>query len=127
VIDKQTELRIAKLPRGSCYAAAMLMLENTDLPIETCRLCHGVARLTVPPYCEFGHAWVEVEDGGTFIFDGRFPTTWVPKSVYFAVGQIRLENVKRYTLSEARKMVLETEHYGPWDTVVASAAHRKGK
>ena len=64
---------------------------------------------------EYGHAWIEV---GDMVFDqsnGR--DMKVPKDMYYRIGQVSTEKGKmyRYTEQEARKKMLDSGHYGPWD------------
>lgn len=38
----------------------------------------------------------------------------VPAVLYYQLGRIDPEYVKRYTVTEMNKMLLQTQHYGPW-------------
>ncbi|MEO2157784.1 MAG: hypothetical protein ABGX31_00440, partial [bacterium] len=67
----------------------------------------------------FGHAWVE--KGGNVIDKSNGRDMQLPAVVYYAVGQIDyLDNVVKYPWSEARKKILDYEHWGPWDLETSS-------
>ena len=63
----------------------------------------------------FGHAWIEIGDEVIDKANGK--NIRMPKDVYYAVGNIKDKPGKlfKYTWSEARRKMLEHEHYGPWD------------
>lgn len=100
---------------GNCYQnAANLLLERTD-----CTLVHGYPRLTSDDEHRgklFGHAWLECEiDGIPWVIDGvhGFEKP-IFKSLYYHIGQIEESLCTRYTFAEACKLMLQHEHYGPW-------------
>ena len=98
---------------GDCYEAAAKLLEAH-------RGCPGIALAhgTVTGQgriagVRYGHAWVEVGDVVLDPSNGRFVVARKP--AYYAVGQIT-EPVARYTFAEAARRMVETGHYGPWET-----------
>ena len=67
----------------------------------------------------FGHAWVL--EGNTVIDQSNGGDLRMPKAVYYATGKIdEIGNVHEYTIEKARKRMVETEVYGPWDLVTKS-------
>jgi hypothetical protein len=94
---------------GDCYeAAAKYVLEHLDTI-----LVHGQPYLLRNPYTQFGHAWVETEQGMVIdVANGQ--RVELPISVYYALGLIDPEACDRYPHQEVRRWILETEHWGPW-------------
>ncbi len=39
----------------------------------------------------------------------------LPKQLYYMLGNIKEENVRRYTKDEYQSKLLETNNWGPWD------------
>ena len=110
------------LARGNCYQAAWIWLD--EIRPANAVLCHGIATRTQPPHERMGHAWVEVQVSGyQFCVDSLFPGTAIFQGRYYAIGNIDPKDVRRYTLDEARKLMLERGNYGPWDEVIMAAAH----
>lgn len=119
--------RVESIPAGYCYRKAFLMASGSALNCtDRLHLCHAIVVQTRYPFQPMGHAFCSVvsEDGKTvFVYDGRFPRTPILRERYYAVGQIREDSVKRYTWFEAKHLFRETGLYGPWDEVIAAAAH----
>ena len=64
----------------------------------------------------FSHAWVE--DGETVYDHSNGRRLEIPKSLYYAIGRIRMDErgaYFRYTFEQMRKKMLSSGHYGPWD------------
>lgn len=104
---------------GDCYVvAAHFMVDLPDAERSRYRLCHGTPLGRGPINgLRFGHAWVERTDGDhvTVIDRSNGSDLELPQSLYYAIGAIDPEEVKRYTAHEAILFMLETEHYGPWE------------
>lgn len=106
---------------GNCYADCMVLLEAVYHK-HGGTLCHGYPRLAaacgaVPAGTPYGHAWLEVPLDGLpwpVCVDHMHPTTPVPMPTFYTAGRIDPAWVRRYTLAEARRAMLEHEHYGPW-------------
>jgi hypothetical protein len=117
------------MERGNCYLNSLAMIAMMDVRGHTLHLCHGVAVLTRPPYVEFGHAWIEATptgDGPALVFDHQSPLHPILRDAYYEIGQVRPDTVVRYTRKEAREMADRRGTPGPWDAVVAAAAHADG-
>jgi len=121
---------------GDCYEAALDTARDllTDNAADTVFICHG--RPTGQGPIEgvvHGHAWVEVEQRVEIPDDApdEFKTlaghvvVWVhdrsngkdlvyPAALYYNVGRIDPDQVRRYTAAEAFKLMLRHEHWGPW-------------
>jgi hypothetical protein len=113
--------------KGLCYPNSFqILMEVSEMPREfpNAKLCHGVAVLSREPYCEFGHAWIEVEvRGEIFVIDHLYPDHPVSRNVYYQVGKVREHTVRRYTLNDARILSTKKNPFGPWCPVIAAAAH----
>ena len=102
---------------GDCYeVAARLVAFGGNVP-EGAVLCHGTATGQGPiEGVEFGHAWVEYLHpilGLPMVIDKSNGNDWHGlAAVYYEAGECR--DVIRYTADEARRMMVEHEHYGPW-------------
>jgi hypothetical protein len=98
---------------GDCYELAfgqVLALHFSAEPM----LVHGRPTLTRPPFCQYGHAWVEV---GDLVLDPSGKA--IPKALYYAVGKIDPALCVRYTAQQALKCSWKHKHYGPWEGVDA--------
>jgi hypothetical protein len=103
---------------GDCYQSAvdtaMLMdrrLHNTT----SIRVVHGMvdgqASLTGT---RFDHAWVEV--GDALVYDNsNGKDLVVPMQTYYAIGNIKEEELVRYSVDQTRSKLIQHKHYGPWD------------
>ncbi len=96
--------------KGDCYEVAGNAVFEDALPARR-QIVHGTVsgqgHLTG---VRFGHAWVEVDDTVFDLSNGR--AIIMPRDEYYALGEI--SNPRRYTVAEARKLMLAHEHYGPW-------------
>lgn len=105
----------AHLPAdGDCYENAILYLIANKR--EGLVLVHGRPTLQCPPFCQFGHAWVE---DGAWCIDAASGEL-IPKLVYYGVGRIDPALCFSYTREFALKMALKFKHYGPWEGVDAA-------
>lgn len=108
---------LARFPAtpGYCYRdSARLVVEGW---IDGGVLCHGVPRLTraaggSPAGTRFGHAWVELNG---MVYDHNHLTRPYPRDLYYRIGQINPNDVRRYTMTEVYAKALTTGHWGPWD------------
>lgn len=107
-------VRTPDLPAtGDCYRVALQML--WVLPGWV--LVHGRPTMTREPFCQYGHAWVEDPDRRTVIDPQGYV---VAREIYYEAGSIDPELSFVYTAAEARKKLVEFEHYGPWEGVDAA-------
>jgi hypothetical protein len=102
---------------GDCYYAAGEYI--LDVAQEGAILIHGRPTLQCEPFITFGHAWVEWDEkivNGTirFAYDVARDIK-MPISLYYALGKINPEDNFEYTREEARRMILEYGHWGPWE------------
>ncbi|MEI6035676.1 MAG: hypothetical protein WCS65_15535 [Verrucomicrobiae bacterium] len=70
----------------------------------------------------YGHAWAEIGDAVVDPSNGRI--VCARKDAYYALGKIT-GGVVRYSPEEARRMMLETLHYGPWPEYQHPTGHAK--
>lgn len=106
-------------PRGDCYRqAAELVLDQDRWGKGGPRLylVHGEPTLQRPPFCRYGHAWVEyTDDQGNVIV--RDPTAGVemPAVLYYALGNIDASATRAYEADEITRWIMQTRHWGPWE------------
>ena len=103
---------------GDCYeAAGKYMMDNCMFGSCKLVLVHG--EVMGQGHLEgvtYGHAWVL--NGDTVIDVSNGGKLQLPKSAYYAIGQIdNIGNTIEYTWKEARKKIVNYEHWGPWDLV----------
>ena len=105
------------LTQGDCYEAAGKFMMDSCLigPECTYILVHGeVAGQGPLEGITYGHGWVL--DGDMVIDRSNGRNLEVPKALYYAVGGIAdIGNYHTYTWEEARKLILQYKHWGPWD------------
>jgi hypothetical protein len=68
----------------------------------------------------YGHAWVEDD---VYVYDfSNGKNLMLLKEVYYYLGKINQDKPKlyKYSFLEARKKMLETGDYGPWDLITES-------
>ena len=82
---------------------------------DNLRLVHGEVTGQGPlEGVNYGHAWVE--DGNTVIDVSNGKNVRIPKSVYYAVGNIKNNgNIHVYKPKEFRQKMMQSKHWGPWD------------
>jgi hypothetical protein len=104
------------MKRGNCFHASADFLTTKCLFDKHAQtqfiLVHGYPTLTVPPYIEYLHAWIEI--GDEKVLDAEHGS-WAPKDLFYAVGNIDPERCRRYTYAEMRRKINEHGHWGPWD------------
>lgn len=109
---------------GDCFeVAAHQVIEDKTLTLVHA-LVVGQEGGNATPGERHWHAWVEYAHELTFP-DGRkvgLPTVVdksngndvrMPQALYYKIGGI--ETTHRYTAAEAMSLMLEHEHYGPWE------------
>jgi len=113
-----TRPTIATAEDGCCYEKAALAVLDGTTPFGDPRVVHGRPTLQRPPFCQYGHAWVENRWGDT-VFD---PTTDFvgPAVIYYALGRIDLDDCRRYDRAAVRRAIVETEVWGPWEDAASS-------
>ena len=102
---------------GDCYeAAANLVLSNPEYT-----LVHGIVtgqgKLQGMKY---GHAWVEHGDDVIDKSNGR--DLEFPRAVYYHLGNIDPNHQHRYSSDDVREMIIQHEHWGPWEEDVSPEA-----
>jgi len=107
--------------KGNCYeAAATLVMDGDDDLI----LVHGTP-FSVALNHRIDHAWVEKQEMHEF-GDHTFPLgividRTVAKSqgillaIYYHIGRMGEEHVRRYSRIETLKMMVLHKNYGPWE------------
>ena len=103
---------------GDCYeAAGQYMMQKCSFGNDDCNLIlvHGeVAGQGSLEGITYGHAWVL--DGSTVVDKSNGRNIQMPQMIYYAIGQIsNISNVHQYPWLEARKKIMEYQHWGPWD------------
>jgi hypothetical protein len=116
---------------GDCYQAAaqrVLFPWEHSTP-DGAVLVHGRPTLTVPPYDVYGHAWIELPNGCVWECSNGNDIV-APRSAYYRAGQIDPTiECYRYDAKLARRWVLWSGHWGPWEGVEGSgpvAGHGDG-
>ena len=88
-------------------------------PDEDLVLVHGRPSLTVPPFDQYDHAWVEYcgEYCGGEMFLALDTETGkvLPVVMYYVFGKVHSEECHRYKIDEVVDRLNETGHWGPWD------------
>ena len=107
---------------GNCYEVAAL----TVILDSHHTLCHGFVIGQGPlEGMKIGHAWTEhVETMGAPERQYEMPMVTdhsngrsiiVPQPLYYYFGRIDPEEVRRYEPREARALMRQHGHYGPWE------------
>lgn len=97
---------------GDCYMNAAQSIINST---GDSRLVHGmVAGQGVLIGIRFAHAWVEY---GDMVHDPSVKDKGlhIRREHYYYLGEIREEEVQRYTRQETVEALLKYEHWGPWE------------
>lgn len=95
--------------RGRCYELAGYALVFASAP-EGAILVHGTIDGHEPGGVgRLGHAWLELPDGT--IWEPIFGDLWRADD-WTAYADARVE--RRYTLKQAQRKIVQTEHYGRW-------------
>jgi hypothetical protein len=105
---------------GDCFAAlghfAMERIGEGDA--EKFTYVHGAVTHPITGMRHV-HAWAEIGDarGKALCLNVSTGLRAVyPRAVYYASGCIRESELVKYSANEMMAMMLETEHFGPWDT-----------
>lgn len=97
---------------GTCFRDHADAFLNMD-EIEGLLLVHGECTNTISGR-RMAHCWLE--NGDRVIHVGEWAKIDMSKELYYAVGEVN-ENIFKYTLKEAKELLLSSGHYGPWDLV----------
>ena len=99
---------------GDCYQANGNYI-ITKMGDNDFKLCHGVAILRTDRR-PFGHCWIEKGGGVLDFSNGKAIAT--TKRRYYELGEIPVKGNKTYTYTptEAAKKMVDTGHWGPWDS-----------
>jgi len=112
------------VPTGDCYEdAASALLDDPRFSGWT--LVHGRPTLQIPPYVEYGHAWLEDPSGET-VWDPNAKQE-LPKVLYYAFGQINPAECFRYDREQTRAKILKFQHWGAWEGPDAEPPIGKGE
>ena len=99
--------------KGDCYQAAGRLIINF-MGDKSARLVHGMVEGQGSlKGLKFGHAWVEY--GGKCLDHSNGKKQEIPKTVYYAVGNIMPQQCKYYAPRETTRKMMKHKHWGPWD------------
>jgi len=112
-----------RFPGKSSERAGLYVARSGGERRRAVRLVHG--RLIDPDTGRpAAHGWVEVHVGAVLVvFDGADSDFYDGASYFAALGA---ERADVYTAADAGRLVLLTEHYGPWTAGELRAARRQG-
>jgi len=98
---------------GNCFQAAGRYLMNNNIQNSNLRLVHGLVtgQAKIEGFIH-DHAWVE--DGDMVIDKSNGNDFYVPKKLYYHLGNIEEFNLTRYNWEEMTKQLVATKHWGPW-------------
>jgi len=106
---------------GRCYECSADELVDGNLFSDRLKgwsLVHGIPMgQGAIDGLRYGHAWLEK---GNQVTDVVADVT-MDKDAYYAMGHI--EKTVKYTYDEAKKKMVETGHYGPWDEDINNSIH----
>lgn len=118
VIEADSKIKPAKMtaeaikPTGECYQQSFDYI-GKHMDNESLRLVQGnVTGQGKIKGVRYGHSWIEK---GDVVIDTSRGNKKYPKDFYYALGEIKESEVKRYTPKQAMEMAVETKHYGPWE------------
>ena len=104
---------------GDCYEAAVNFIMSKCMFGPSCpfSIVHAeVAGQGPLEGTSFGHAYVVDTRNGVAIDTSNGRNVMLPRQAYEAMGKIDdIGNYHEYTWREARKKMIDYEHYGPWD------------
>ena len=99
--------------KGDCYQAAGRLIINF-MGDKSARLVHGMVEGQGSlKGLKFGHAWVEY--GSKCLDHSNGKKQEIPKTVYYAVGNIMPQQCKYYAPRETTRKMMKHKHWGPWD------------
>lgn len=93
------------MKNGDCYEVH----GNAFLEGMPGLLCHGT--VYHPDVGWHGHCWIELNEDVVIDFSNGHQAA-LKRERYYKAG--RVKDVKRYDIEQARKLILEEGHYGPW-------------
>ncbi len=98
---------------GDCFIVAANLATDDRGGVEL-TLCHGqpIGRGEANLGQRYDHAWVE--HGDKVIDNSNGLRLLVSRGAYYSLGRIDATAVRRYTPQQARVLMLEHGHYGPW-------------
>lgn len=108
------------LPKGDgdCFDKAVEVAERFEKHYPDVRIVHGEPIGTGGEALgiRFPHAWVELDlNGLVFVIDeSNGNSVMISKNDYYTIGNIVEADAMKYTMTEARIMMLKHKHYGPW-------------
>jgi hypothetical protein len=104
---------------GDCYVAAGRLILFGDPEVNSygeLYLIHGmVDGQGELDGTRFDHAWCE-DDHLIYDFSNNRRLIF-PKEMYYSIGNIKNKDNFKYSQEEARRYILETGHWGPWQRV----------
>ena len=111
--------------KGNCYEVAGCYLLDAWTRGEAGNLVlvHGRPTLQVTPFCEYGHAWIEIAQNlerlgakaELVLCLDTESGVLVPRELFYKVGRIDPASCLRYRIEDLRRWVVETGHWGPWE------------
>ena len=118
---KSKSVSEAKNPNlGDCFQVAAQSMIYDNLP--GLKLVHAYVTGQGPLEGQrYEHAWVEIGDGVIDKSNGR--QLVMRKEQYYKLGNVveRPGEYAVYDIDQARKKLLQTQHYGPWDLAKRSS------
>jgi len=103
---------------GDCFDKAVEVAECLEKHYPDIRIVHGEPIGTGGEALgiRFPHAWVELDlNGLVFVIDeSNGNSVMISKNDYYTIGNIVEADAMKYTMTEARIMMLKHKHYGPW-------------
>lgn len=104
---------------GDCYEAAVNFVMDKCMFSGDCpyTIVHAeVAGQGPLEGTNFGHAYVVDKSTGNVIDRSNGRSVTMPREVYEMLGSVsQIGNFHEYSWREARRKMIEYEHYGPWD------------
>lgn len=104
--------------RGECYVAAANLAFALECAGVESYVVHGVVTNSRSGI-RMGHAWVEVcleGIGVVLVLDMATPDKagMFLRQGYYIAGRVNHTSLDVYSVREARQMILDLEHWGPW-------------
>lgn len=105
------------MKKGNCFENAYKAI----MDIESCghnlhlidgwKVAHGIVKGTAGVVLgqRYSHAWIETDD---LVYNAETGNLFL-RDLFYRFGSIK--EVFRYTKAEVLEMILEHEHYGPWE------------
>jgi hypothetical protein len=104
---------------GDCYEAAIKFIMSKCMFGPDCpfSIVHAeVAGQGSLDGVNFGHAYVIDKRNNIAIDTSNGKNVMLPREAYESMGKIdKIGNYHEYEWRDARKKMIEFEHYGPWD------------